>query len=121
MTAVRSGDPAYFQVLGQSKHRSIDEAEPEILIFPIEVEDSRIAFLGKVSNEEGAIDQTFVEGSLSLSAEALPQQIIDLGDYRGGHDEPTDLSFKELVRGEMPEIPAVVVRVENAGVEEDGH
>jgi hypothetical protein len=115
------GDPAQPQVLCQSKDCRVDEAEPEILILVVELEDARIALLRKIGDEKRSVRQTLVESRLSLGANALSQKVIHFGDDRCWNNETTDFRLYQLTRRRVPGVATVVIGVEDTGVEEDRH
>jgi hypothetical protein len=108
-------------MLCESKDCRIDEPQPQALVSAVQFEDSGVVLRKEIGDEERAVDKALVEGGLRLSAETFGEQIIDLRKNRGGNDEPTHFPFDQGTGGWVPGITAIVVSVEDPGVQQDGH
>ena len=121
MASVSCRDSREPQCFSERDDRRVNEPELEIVKPAIQVGDSRVAVAREISDEIVPINDAAVKGQLAPRAETAPQQVIDLRDDRRRQNQTISFALDQRPCLRVPPIAAVVIRVDNAGVEKDAH
>ena len=80
-----------------------------------------IALLEKAGYDVIAVGKAGIERVTRLGAQPMPEEMVDLGDHRRWNDQAAGFLAYDSRRTTVPRVAAIVVRVNDARVEDNGH